>query len=73
MAGELKIIRIKAEIPQGEYEILFHYARGASVRQLASEKNTTHRVIISVIRRNLARLLATDNLLNKSTTSQGGL
>ena len=70
MVDETRTIKIDAEIPQGEYELLVHYAKGATIRQLASEKNTTHRVIISVIRRNLARLLATDRLISKSTTSR---
>lgn len=73
MAGEQRRIKIDAEIPQGEYEILIHYARGASIRQLVSEKNTHKDAIISILRRNLSKFLGlsdTDTFINKRPTSK---
>ena len=71
MAEKTRTIKINAEIPQGEYEILVHYSKGASIRQLASEKNTKQEIIIALIRRNLRRLLASDKLISNRCTSKG--
>lgn len=48
---------IAVEIPKQEYDLMVSYARGLSLNTIGMETNSDYKTIVSVLRRNLGKIL----------------